>query len=223
MEVDPRLAVFMVSESCQRHLHKRPLLRCYPRLALGHAHGFIVLLHGCIHAAEACLVSAWRFSTPLVMADRRDCDQCAICRLHAESSGLAPVVIWENCHGLLRHHPLPAPLVGWCLLDAKRHLEGPIDFTDLEAVEWGRVVQRASSLVKQVSGCDRVYAMAFGEGARHLHLHLIPRHAADGRTAAWAVADLYRHVERGDQRPADRAAVEDFLRRARHRASSVLS
>jgi hypothetical protein len=30
-------------------------------------------------------------------------------------------------------------------------------------------------------------------------------------------------VERGDQRPADRAAVEDFLRRARHRASSVLS
>jgi len=93
----------------------------------------------------------------------------------------------------------------------------------LEAGAWGRVVQRASSLVKQVSRCDRVYAIAFGEGARHLHLHLIPRHAADGRTPAWAVADdLYRHVERGDQPPADRVAVGDFLREARHLASSVL-
>ena len=158
----------------------------------------------------------------MVMAQSDDRNQCGICRLHDDASALAPAVIWEDSHWLLRHHPLPAPLVGWCLLDAKRHLGGPIDFTDLEAGAWGRVVQRASSLVKQVSGCDRVCAIAFGEGARHLHLHLIPRHVADGRTVAWSVADLYRQVEGGDQVAADQAAVEDFLREARHRASSVL-
>ena len=47
-------------------------------------------------------------------------------------------------------------------------------------------------LVKHVSGCDRVYAIAFGEGARHLHLHLIPRCNGIPETEAWAVADLYR-------------------------------
>ena len=182
-----------------------------------------LLLACAIHAAEACLASAWGCCVPMVMAESSDCDPCAICRLHAESSALAPVVIWENCHWLLRHHPLPAPIAGWCLLDAKRHFSGPIEFTEFEAREWGCMVQRASSLVKQVSGCDRVYAIAFGEGARHLHLHLIPRHVADGRTAAWSVADLYRQVEGGDQVPADQAAVGDFLREARHRASSVLS
>ena len=159
----------------------------------------------------------------MVMAERADRQPCGICHLHADASSLAPAVIWDSPHWLLRHHPMPAPLVGWCLLDAKRHLCGPIDFTALEASEWGTIVQRASSLVKRVSGCDRVYAIAFGEGAQHLHLHLIPRHASDGRTSAWSVADLYRQVEAGTQPKAAPDAVGAFLQEARHLASSVLA
>ena len=182
-----------------------------------------LLLADAIHVAEACLASAWGCCVPMVMAESSDCDPCAICRLHAESSALAPVVIWESCHWLLRHHPLPAPIAGWCLLDAKRHFSGPIEFTEFEAREWGCMVQRASSLVKQVSGCDRVYVIAFGEGARHLHLHLIPRHGKDERTAAWQVADLYRQVEAGILPPADPMTVDVFLRDVRLQASRVLS
>jgi diadenosine tetraphosphate (Ap4A) HIT family hydrolase len=53
-------------------------------------------------------------------------------------------------------------------------------------------VRHASQLVQQITGCERVYAIAFGEGAPHLHLHLIPRHVSNPLTAAWSVADLYR-------------------------------
>ena len=115
----------------------------------------------------------------------------------------------------MRHHPHPAPLLGWCLLDARRHLAGPIDFLDDEAVGWGKVVREASKLVKTASGCDRVYAIAFGEGARHLHLHLIPRFQADQRSAAWSVADLYRDVETGREQPIKFESVEEFLAAAR--------
>ena len=103
----------------------------------------------------------------------------------------------SNDRWILRHHPDPAPLLGWCLLDAVRHLSGPSNFQPDEAMEWGLIVQQASTLVQSLSGCDRVYAIAFGEGARHLHLHLIPRFADDPRTKAWTVADHYRGVEAG--------------------------
>ena len=142
-------------------------------------------------------------------------ERCAICALHASVERLRDLEIWRNRRWLLRHHPHPSPLLGWCLLDARRHLAGAIDFLDDEADEWGSVVQQASKLVKTVTGCDRVYAIAFGEGARHLHLHLIPRFQADQRSAAWSVADLYRDVENGRELPAQFKSVEEFLAAAR--------
>ena len=98
---------------------------------------------------------------------------CPICALHGNQAELTAHEIWRNDLWLLRHHPRPAPLAGWCLLDSRRHCGGPINFVPEEAQDWGVVVQRASQLVRAVTGCERVYAIAFGEGARHLHLHLI--------------------------------------------------
>ena len=71
-----------------------------------------------------------------------------------------------------------------------------MDFRAAEASDWGRAVRDASDLVKQIFGCERVYAIAFGEGAQHLHL--IPRHLNEPASKAWAVADLYRAMDRGD-------------------------
>lgn len=144
-----------------------------------------------------------------------DVSSCGICALHRDASHLDEHELWRSDRWLLRHHPQPSPLVGWCLLDACRHLGGPIDFEPAEATEWGLIVQRAAQLVKAVSGCDRVYAIAFGEGARHLHLHLIPRHADDGRTAAWSVADFYRQVEAGAEPAASAEKVQRFIADAR--------
>jgi diadenosine tetraphosphate (Ap4A) HIT family hydrolase len=106
-------------------------------------------------------------------------------------------------------------LPGWLLLDARRHVGGPLAFTDPEAASWGAAVRHASQLVQHLSGCERVYAIAFGEGAPHLHLHLIPRSAADPATAAWSVADHYRAVAAGARPAADPARVRELVAAAR--------
>lgn len=143
---------------------------------------------------------------------------CGICRLHdaiAAGESAAELLIHRQGPWLLRHHPLPAPLPGWLLLDSVRHLGGAVDFEPDEAVAYGPMLQRASALVRQLSGCDRVYAIAFGEGARHLHVHLIPRHGDDPDSEAWTVADLYRAMTQGQRPPADPGAVVELVRRAR--------
>lgn len=101
------------------------------------------------------------------------------------------------------------------MLDARRHLGGALAFDDREAAGWGPAVRMASRLVQELSGCERVYAIAFGEGAPHLHLHLIPRHAADPASAAWRIADLYRAVEAGGRPAADPVRVRQLVARGR--------
>ena len=139
---------------------------------------------------------------------------CPICALHRDRA-IAAFEIARSPLWLLRHHPNPAPLPGWLLLDARRHIPGPLAFDDEEASDWGRAVRQASTLVQRLTGCERVYAIAFGEGAPHLHLHLIPRHQGHDATAAWRVADHYRAVETGERPPVDPQRVRDLVARAR--------
>jgi diadenosine tetraphosphate (Ap4A) HIT family hydrolase len=94
-------------------------------------------------------------------------------------------------------------------------VQGPADFTDTEADGFGRAMRSVSAAVRSITGCDRVYAIAFGQCAPHLHLHLVPRFDAEEGTRAWNVADWYRAVERGERPAADPAAVADFVRRLR--------
>ena len=140
---------------------------------------------------------------------------CPICSLHQDQQMQDRYEIFRNDLWVLRHHPDPAPLLGWFLLDSRRHCSGPIEFTTAEASAWGGAVQQASRLVQRLTQCDRVYAIAFGEGAQHLHLHLIPRVIGDPSTAAWSVADHYRAVDASDCLGADSARLKALVLEAR--------
>jgi diadenosine tetraphosphate (Ap4A) HIT family hydrolase len=142
-------------------------------------------------------------------------ESCGVCRIHADPSQAGEFVILRQGAWLLRHHPSPAPLLGWLLLDTVRHVGGPGDFDAQECAGLGLILQRSCALVQQIAGCERVYAIAFGEGARHFHLHLIPRHGDEPSTESWRVADLYRAVAAGERQSADPAAVAGFVARAR--------
>ena len=147
---------------------------------------------------------------------------CGVCELHGTvGASLSRYEIARTPLWVLRHHPDPSPLVGWLFLDTLRHVGGPAYFTPDEAAAWGLAVQQASQLVRQLTGCDRVYAIAFGEGARHLHLHLIPRFGDDPATAAWLIADHYRSVERGERPAADSALVANLVDRAQSLAQGL--
>jgi len=142
-------------------------------------------------------------------------DTCAICQIHRSVSAQKSHEIGRGALWVLRHHPDPSPLPGWLLLDSVRHLGGPAEFNTGEAAAWGVAVQHASALVQELTGCDRVYAIAFGEGAPHLHLHLIPRFAHNPDTTAWLVADHYRAVIAGERAAADPESVAALVARAR--------
>ena len=142
---------------------------------------------------------------------------CLICQAHDNQLLRETLEIAVGEHWTLRHHPNPSPRVGWLFLDSNRHIGGPIDFSDYEAKQWGDVVRKSSALLKSLTGADRVYAVAFGEGAQHLHLHLIPRIIKDPETKAWDVADLYRNTACGLQGGAPTHEVELFVERARKR------
>lgn len=116
---------------------------------------------------------------------------------------------------ILRHHANPAPLVGWFLLDSVRCVRNAADFTDAEAAAFGSALRRACRLVRDACVVPRTYAIMFGEGAPHLHAHIVPRDPGIAATCAWSVADLYRDVDRGLRAPADPAAVADVVARVR--------
>ena len=140
---------------------------------------------------------------------------CGVCRLHQDPVATERYEISRGPLWILRHHPDPAPLAGWLLLDSQRHISGPIAFNPEEASAWGGTVQEASQLLQRLTGCDRVYAIAFGEGVHHLHLHLIPRFAGESASEAWAVADLYRAVIAGTRPPADPSQVAELVDQGR--------
>ena len=83
--------------------------------------------------------------------------------------------ILRNDSLVLRHHPDPAPLLGWFLVESLRHFSGPIEFTTAEAsawLGWGRVAGKplgATAYPVLSRLCHRLW-----EVAQHLHLHLIP-------------------------------------------------
>ena len=148
---------------------------------------------------------------------------CPICALHRDINNRNKYEIYRDDLWVLRHHPAPAPLMGWLLLDSLRHCPGPIDFSIEEAKNWGLAVQDASILVKKITQCDRVYTIAFGEGAQHLHLHLIPRFIANPSTKAWSVADHYRSVDSGESSPVLEEQLQNFVVNARQIKGTLLN
>lgn len=100
------------------------------------------------------------------------CDLCARARGDAE-----PVGGW-----VLRNGPwtvgagpgFEAP--GWMFVELhSRHAEGPWSLTPDEAASLGPLLSRVSSAVRDVTGAERVYWIAFGEVWPHFHMLLLPR------------------------------------------------
>lgn len=115
-------------------------------------------------------------------------------------------------------HLDPVPLAGWMLLVSRAHHGGLEDLADAERAEVGSVLSELAAAVRAETGCDRVYSLSFNEAVRHLHLHLIPRHAEDDSTKSWALADRYRATTRGEVEPANADLAEQTAGRIAMRA-----
>lgn len=147
--------------------------------------------------------------------------QCGVCLAHAALAS-SDLVAWQSDRWLLRHHASPAPLAGWFLLDARRHVQSAADFDAAESREFAGVLGASIRAIKAATGVPRVYTIMFGEGAPHLHAHLVPRDPLMSESCAWKVADLYREVERGIRPAAPADAVLRVVQRVRSEMSAYI-
>lgn len=137
---------------------------------------------------------------------------CSVCAFEHPRRRAPELVAWEDSLWIVRHHMPPSPLVGWFMLISRRHFGGPADLSESEALFLGPTLRRVSQAIKAVTGAPKVYAIAFGEGAPHLHVHLVPRYADRPDLAAWKLADVYRDVEGGELPAADPDLVRASVR-----------
>jgi diadenosine tetraphosphate (Ap4A) HIT family hydrolase len=98
---------------------------------------------------------------------------CPFCKLADE--GTDPTIVYQDEHWLVRSiSPTPA-VAGWLLLQARRHLADSADLDGAEAASFGPLLQRTSSVVREVTGAVRIYLGSLNEGTPHFHTHILPR------------------------------------------------
>lgn len=123
-------------------------------------------------------------------------DDCPIC---ARATGGASAVVdiadlgdWTVCV------PEGFEVPGWVFLELRsRHTEGLWSLSDEEAAQFGLLVRTISGAIREVTGADRVYLVAFGEMFPHFHVLLIPRlpDSAHTSTALFEARQSLRDVD----------------------------
>ncbi len=117
-------------------------------------------------------------------------------------------VYLESDRWLLLRHADPVPIAGWMMLATREHRGGLEELGPVEQAEAGAVLSALAKAVRAETGCERTYSITFNEAVRHLHIHVIPRHASDATTTSWALADRYRATARKEAEPADPVEAE---------------
>jgi diadenosine tetraphosphate (Ap4A) HIT family hydrolase len=141
---------------------------------------------------------------------------CTICRQNSGDINLANYLIWENDSWLVRHHSAPYPLVGWLLLQPKRHVQGIAYFTTKEVHEYSVLARFISLSLQRSLNVPVVYTIAFGESMPHMHQHFIPRNLEmSPEFLGFGIADLYRGTLNGSFKSKDSSDVYKLVTKLR--------
>jgi diadenosine tetraphosphate (Ap4A) HIT family hydrolase len=132
-------------------------------------------------------------------------------------------VYLESPRWQLLRHVDPVPLAGWMMVAARAHRAGVDEMDADEQREIGTILAEVARAVRAETGCERTYSITFNEAVKHLHLHVIPRHAGDDSTTSWALADRYRATARKERDPAPAEDAERTARAVAARCAAALA
>jgi diadenosine tetraphosphate (Ap4A) HIT family hydrolase len=123
---------------------------------------------------------------------------CGVCsQLRDEAS--RGRVLFENELWQVRTTGTPTPVPGWVMLLTRRHVAGPAQFDQREALSFGPTLAHLQRALLEVTGALRIYTAAMGESSPHFHAHSVPRYAVMPKEAkAWSVFDLQRAAAAGE-------------------------
>ena len=79
----------------------------------------------------------------------------------------------------VNHMLPPAPILGWLILQPRRHVEALYEMTVSEQQRMAQLMVCLDQLLRGLLAPDKVYVCLFAEAANcpHVHFHIIPRAA----------------------------------------------
>lgn len=95
--------------------------------------------------------------------------ECPICQRQKNSQP-----IFETQEWVVRH-AAETNIVGYVLLEAKRHYLDLSEATAAEAASYGQILQKLTVCIRKIIQPPRIYTVALGEVVPHFHTHVIPR------------------------------------------------
>jgi diadenosine tetraphosphate (Ap4A) HIT family hydrolase len=101
---------------------------------------------------------------------------CFICRKHAGLEEAPPGgYIYSDEHWRVCHAPARMAVPGQMFIESRRHFLDFADMTTEEAGAFGSLLARLYAVGKEVTGAERIYALAMIDGVPHFHFWLVPR------------------------------------------------
>lgn len=98
--------------------------------------------------------------------------QCLICKRQEETPEKDIVLSTEN---FVVRHSRETNILGYLVIEARRHILDLTEATDDEAVGYGALLKQVMSLIRKLTGAERIYTFSLGEAVPHFHVHVIPR------------------------------------------------
>lgn len=97
---------------------------------------------------------------------------CPICKRQEDNSSAD--IILETKNFVIRHSR-ETNIPGYLVIEANRHILDLTEATDEEANGYGAVLKQVMSLIRKLTGAERIYTFSLGEAVPHFHVHVIPR------------------------------------------------
>lgn len=100
------------------------------------------------------------------------------CVLCAESASNDGRYVWEDRLWRLWTRTT-GKVPGYSFLNSRRHIPYITDLDGDEAATLGPVLARITRAIRVATGASLIYLHVFGDGAAHLHMHLVPHQPGD--------------------------------------------
>ena len=110
------------------------------------------------------------------MVSQAECIGCQVA-----NGVITPVggLVYEDELWVVNHLMTASPILGWLILQPKRHIEGLHEMTFDEQQRMAQLLTQVDSVVRAILAPSKIYVCLFAESAQcpHIHFHIIPRSA----------------------------------------------
>jgi diadenosine tetraphosphate (Ap4A) HIT family hydrolase len=110
-------------------------------------------------------------------------EECALCRGAEADQEFGRVQVWDDDLWRLTMS-MDSYTPAFCYLEPKRHIAYITELDGEEARSFGTTMARVTTVLKEITEAEVVYAYIFGGGIPHLHVHLAPHRDGDALSGA---------------------------------------